>query len=412
MAQALQARYGRIMECRLRLVRMGSRITRATDVLIPMVLAGMSLTEIWIERFAQPGFHGARGMQTVGALLMTVSLGWRRHYPVAVLACVTIGAGVEWPWNHTAGQVSLEAWLAILIAYYSVGAHLGTRCGVRVIALGMLPLLAADVFDLIGGDHSATALSGGGVYVILVLSWAVGNAFRRRGVRELELETRAERLERERGQNMRIAVAEERARIARELHDVVAHSVSVMVVQMGAAREIMSSEPHTARDTLRSGEATGRQALGELRRMLGILRAGDERGALDPQPRLAHVDGLVEQARGAGLPVALVIDGAARPLPAGIDLAGYRIVQEALTNVRKHAGAAHADVRIHYGEHELALDVCDDGRGPVRSSNGAGHGLVGMRERVALYGGALETGPGTHGGFGVHARLPLIESRP
>jgi signal transduction histidine kinase len=148
-----------------------------------------------------------------------------------------------------------------------------------------------------------------------------------------------------------------------------------------------------------------------MRRMLGILRAGEERGALDPQPRLAHVDGLVGQARAAGLPVALTIDGDARPLPPGIDLAAYRIVQEALTNVRKHAGPAHADVRIHYGDHERALDVCDDGRGPSRSSNGVGHGLVGMRERVALYGGALHTGPGTGGGFGVHARLPLTESR-
>jgi signal transduction histidine kinase len=411
MALARAARYGRIVERRrLRLTDVGSRITRAGDVLIPVVLAAMSLTEIWVERFARPGFDGPRGVQTIGALVMTVSLGWRRRYPVAVLACVTLGAGVEWPWVRASGQVSLEAWFSILIAYYSVGAHVDTRRGTRVIALAMLPLLAADIANAVAGYRSVS--EGGGVYVLLVLSWAVGNAFRRRGARELELEGRAERLEHERAQNMQVAVAEERARIARELHDVVAHSVSVMVVQIGAAREIMSSEPQTARDTLRSAETTGRQALGELRRMLDILRATDERGALDPQPRLAHVDGLVDQARAAGLPVALTIDGAARPLPPGIDLAAYRIVQEALTNVRKHAGPAHADVRVHYGDHELALDVCDDGRGPARSSNGAGHGLVGMRERVALYGGALEAGPGAHGGFGVHARLPLAEARP
>jgi signal transduction histidine kinase len=397
---------------RLRLLRVGSRITRVGDVLIPAVLAAMSLTEIWIERFAAPpGFHGPRGLQTAGALLMTVSLGWRRRYPVAVLACVTIGAAVEWPWERVYDQLSVEAWLAVLLAYYSVGAHVESRRGLCAIGIGMLPLLTLDVVSAIGGQHTAVS-GGGGLYVLLVLCWAVGNSFRRRGFRELELEGRAERLERERAHNMRLAVAEERARIARELHDVVAHSVSVMVVQMGAAREIMSSEPRTARATLRSAETTGRQALGELRRMLGILRATDERGALDPQPRLAHVDGLVEQARAAGLPVALTVDGATRPLPPGIDLAAYRIVQEALTNVRKHAGPAHADVRVHYGDHELALDVCDDGRGPSRSSNGAGHGLVGMRERVALYGGALEAGPGAHGGFGVHARLPLAEARP
>src|SRR4051794_3456686 len=344
MAVARVARYGRRVEPgRLRL-RMGSRVTRIGDVLIPAVVAAMSLTEIWIERFAQPGFHGPRGVQTAAALLIAVSLGWRRRYPVAVLACVTIGAGVEWPWDRASGQGSLEAFLAIVIAYYSVGAHVKLRRGVRAIAIAMLPLVIADVANAVAGDPSVS--SGGGVYVLLVLCWAVGNAFQRRGVRELELETRADRLEREREQNMRVAVAEERARIARELHDVVAHSVSVMVVQMGAAREIMRFEPHTARATLRSAEDTGRQALGELRRMLGILRAGDERGALDPQPRLAHIDGLVEQARAAGLPVALTIDGAARPLPPGIDLVGYRVVQEALTNVRKHAGPARADVRI------------------------------------------------------------------
>jgi len=167
----------------------------------------------------------------------------------------------------------LEAWLAILVAYYSVGAHVDTRRGVRVIAVAMLPLLTADVTNAIGGDHSAIAVSsGGGVYALLVLTWATGNAFRRRGFRELELEDRAERLERERAQNMQAAVEQERARIARELHDVVAHSVSVMVVQMGAAREIMSSEPHTARATLRSADATGRQALDSGSATIGARR--------------------------------------------------------------------------------------------------------------------------------------------
>jgi signal transduction histidine kinase len=408
MASPSAGRYGRIME-RRRLGRMGggSRITRASDLLIPGVLAGMSLTEIWIQRFADPGFAGPRALQMIGALVMTVSLGWRRRFPVAVLACVTIGVLVEWPWQRASGQVSLEAWISLLFAYYSVGAHLEPRQGLRAIGIAMLPLLAADLANALAGHR---LLSGdGGVYVVLVLCWAVGNAFRRRGARELELEGRAERLEREREQNSRIAVAEERSRIARELHDVVAHSISVMVVQMGAAREIMDCEPQTARDTLRSGEAAGRDALSEMRRMLGILRMSDERGALDPQPGLAQVEGLVQRVREAGLPVQLTVEGCCRPLPPGIDLAAYRIVQEALTNVRKHAGAASADVRIHYGEHHLDVDVCDDGRGPAAPSNGAGHGLVGMRERVALYGGALRTGPEPHGGFGIHARLRVRE---
>jgi signal transduction histidine kinase len=183
-----------------------------------------------------------------------------------------------------------------------------------------------------------------------------------------------------------------------------------MVVQMGAAREIMSSEPHTARDTLRSAEATGRQALGELRRMLGILRAGDERGALDPQPRLAHVDGLVEQARAAGLPVALTIDGTARPLPPGIDLAGYRIVQEALTNALKHAGPARARVTLRYSPADLEVEIIDDGQGNGKGP-GTGHGLAGIRERVAVYGGEFETGQRPEGGYALRARLPLDASR-
>src|SRR3954454_6157672 len=201
--------YGRAMKRWERLARLGTQIA---DVAIPGTLALLALNDIWGAPLTSPLFHGPRGVQTAGALLMTVALGWRRRYPVAVLACVTIGAVIEWQWNRIAGQVSLEAWLSILVAYYSVGAHVGTRRGVRVIAVGMLPLLTADVANAIGGHHSATAISsGGGVYAALVLTWAVGNAFRRRGVRELELESRAERLEREREQSTRIAAAEERA---------------------------------------------------------------------------------------------------------------------------------------------------------------------------------------------------------
>jgi signal transduction histidine kinase len=340
---------------------------------------------------------------------MTVSLGWRRRFPVAVLVCVTTGVLVEWPWQRASGQVSLEAWISLLVAYYSVGAHIEPRRGVRAIAIAMLPLLAADVANTVAGYR--TLSNDGGVYVFLVLCWAVGNAFRRRGARELELEGRAERLEREREQNSRIAVAEERSRIARELHDVVAHSVSVMVVQMGAAREIMDCEPQTARDTLRSGEAAGREALSEMRRMLGILRVSDERGALDPQPSLAQVEGLVQRVREAGLPVQLTVEGCRRALPPGIDLAAYRIVQEALTNVRKHAGtAATAVVRIAYEPQALVIEVSDDGRGAVTSlaRSGAGHGLIGMRERVDIYGGELTSAPRRGGGFTVRAVLPVV----
>jgi signal transduction histidine kinase len=205
-------------------------------------------------------------------------------------------------------------------------------------------------------------------------------------------------------------VSEERSRIARELHDVIAHAVSVMVVQAGAARRVAVARPEQARDAMTSIESTGRQALGEMRRLVGVLRDNDEPTTLDPQPRLLDVPALVEQAREAGLQVRLEVEGEPRPLPAGVDLSAYRIVQEALTNVRKHAGPASVEVAVRYGPHALHIEVCDDGRGaPVEAvSNGhRGQGLIGMRERVALYGGRLDVGPRPQGGFRVLADLPL-----
>jgi signal transduction histidine kinase len=235
----------------------------------------------------------------------------------------------------------------------------------------------------------------------------LGNAFQRHGSRERALEAHAAALEREREEKVRIAAAEERARIARELHDVVAHSVSVMVVQVGAARGILDTEPETARDSLLSAERSGRQALAEMRRMLGILRQRADGDGLAPQPGLARVDGLLERARAAGLEVELRTEGDPRPLPPGLDLAAYRIVQEGLTNAVKHAGPASARVVVRYGPDRLDIEVRDDGRGPVERSGDPGHGVVGMRERVALYGGTLDIGAAEGGGFAVRACLPL-----
>src|SRR5919197_204447 len=246
------------------LVRFGARLARVGDVLIPAVLAGMALYEIWVATFASPGFRGPRLIQTAGALLMIVSLGWRRPHPVAALACALAGAAVEWPWLRSSGQLSLEAFLVVLLVFYSVGAHAEPRRGLPALALTLVVIVAA----------------------------------------------------------------EERARIARELHDVVAHSVSLIVVQVGAARGILDSEPDTARDTLRSAEQTGRQALAELRRMLGILREPEDGRGLAPQPGLEHIDALLDQTRRSGLLVELRTEGHPHPLAPGVDLAAYRIVQE------------------------------------------------------------------------------------
>jgi signal transduction histidine kinase len=204
------------------------------------------------------------------------------------------------------------------------------------------------------------------------------------------------------------AVAQERARLARELHDVVAHSVSVMVVQAGAAEQVLAGDPERARAPLQSIQATGRQTVVELRRLLGILREGDHELATAPQPSLAQLDGLLEDARNAGVAVSATVEGTPRPLPPSIDLSAYRIVQEGLTNVIKHAGQATAQVRVCYLDHVLELQVTDDGPGSPDEES-SGHGLLGVRERVALFGGSFQAGNRAEGGFGLRALLPLDE---
>jgi signal transduction histidine kinase len=241
---------------------------------------------------------------------------------------------------------------------------------------------------------------------VFAIAWLVGRDLRRRRQRVAELEDRAEQLEREREEQAQLAVAEERGRIARELHDVIAHAVSVIVVQAQAGPHLVEN-PRRAIGVFHAIESSGRDALEELRRLLGILRSADEQLAIGPQPGLGSLQSLIEQVRASGLPVELRIEGEPVHLPAGIDLSAYRIVQEALTNVVKHTEDAAAEVVIRYGEHALELDVVDDGHGRATSTNGSGHGLIGMRERVALYGGTLEAGTRNGGGYAVCARLPL-----
>jgi signal transduction histidine kinase len=233
-------------------------------------------------------------------------------------------------------------------------------------------------------------------------------AVRDRQLRAEALAARAEALEREQELRAHEAVAEERARIARELHDLVAHNVSLMVVQAGAERHALPEDQAATREVLGSIEQAGRQALVEARRLLGMLRRKDDREELEPQPSIDQIDALVERVERAGLPVALQVEGEQAPLPAGVDLCAYRVVQEALTNALKHAGPARAEVVLRFGARALDIEVRDDGLGAaVPNGDGAGHGLIGMRERVALYGGQLDAGPRRCGGFEIRARLPL-----
>lgn len=217
-------------------------------------------------------------------------------------------------------------------------------------------------------------------------------------------------LERDRERATRDAVTAERARIARELHDVVAHAVSVIVVQAGAARTILDRDPERARQALVQIEDTGRAGLAELRRLLGVLEAEGEEAVRTPQPGLDRLDELLETVRATGLPVEATVEGAPRPLSPGVDLAVYRLVQEALTNAMKHAGDAHAHVRLRYREHALDVEVADDGRGPVSDGGPSGRGLIGMRERVAMFGGTLDAGERAGGGFVVRAHIPMEAS--
>jgi signal transduction histidine kinase len=243
-------------------------------------------------------------------------------------------------------------------------------------------------------------------FVVFSISWTVGFGLSHKFREGEEAKERALRAERAREEEARAAVAEERARIARELHDVVGHAVSVMTVQAAGVRRLLRPDQEREREALIVVEQTGREALAEMRRLVGVLRHPEEAPALAPQPSLGSIDKLVEQAREAGLPVELQVEGDPVELPAGVDLTAYRLIQEGLTNAIKHASAKHAEVLVRYDNSHVELTVSDDGTGDGGGEKG-GHGLMGMRERVAVYGGELEAGPRPQGGFALKARLPI-----
>jgi signal transduction histidine kinase len=250
-----------------------------------------------------------------------------------------------------------------------------------------------------GGDFGWDAIT-------FTIAWIVGFALGGKFREVDEAKELAARAEQEREERARLAVSDERARIARELHDVVGHSVSVMTVQASAVRRLLEPDQEKEREALLVVEQTGREALAEMRRMVGVLRRPEEAPALAPQPSLEHLDKLVAQAREAGLPVELQIEGTPEQLPAGVDLTAYRLVQEGLTNALKHARAEHAVVLVRYSDGHVELTVSDDGPGGGDGDKG-GHGLVGMRERVSVYGGELEAGPRPEGGYQLRAKLPI-----
>ena len=267
---------------------------------------------------------------------------------------------------------------------------------------------AVPHFDWVSFTFTLVLIGG-----LVGLFWVMGDSMRYRREYYVRLEDRAERLERERDAQAQIAAAAERARIARELHDVVAHNVSVMVVQADGATYALDSDPEAARKALMAISQTGRTALVEMRRMLGVLRSTDDAGNYAPQPGIEQLGDLLEQVRAAGLPVTLTVEGVPREMPTGLALAVYRIVQESLTNTRKHGGPnVKAAVSLLYTDDDLVLRIVDNGHGTAAAGDGLGHGLVGMRERVAVFGGSLRAGEHVSGGYAVEAVLPFPESDP
>jgi signal transduction histidine kinase len=378
------------------------------DALLAWSLGALSLFEL-IRTGPTPVPLVAIAFLVVQSAALTV----RRRWPMAVYAIVGTGT-ILYSWL---GFTSNVAGLGVLIAVYTVAAHLPLADaliagGVYVVGM-FLSLLGISqtvgtTLDRFLGEFIFNLLA-------LALAWTVGVTIRTRRAYVASLEARAALLEREREDNARLAVALERSRIARELHDVVAHSVSVVVVQATAAERLVEMDPAGAREAMHAVASVGRDALAEMRRLLDVLREDDLASGRVPQPGIEELRALARRMEDAGLPVELSVQGEERPLPASAALSVYRIVQEALTNTLRHAGPARARVMLRYLPDALEVRVSDNGAGTTRtagsaSPDGGGHGLIGMRERVALFGGVLEAGPRPEGGYAVLARIPTIEA--
>jgi signal transduction histidine kinase len=356
------------------------------DWAVAALLAVGGQLEVWLGN----GAHGERLVIAVSGTILAAAVAVRRRLPAAAgITAITVANVVALAWRPPSLVTYGVAWMC---AVYALTVWTGSRPFAVGVAAFALPTLVARAVGV--------GPSGGVEFVVIAL---VVMLLVRQGIRGRD--RRAEMAERERELAAREAVVEERARIARELHDVIAHNVSMMVVQAGAERRVLDGGSGSTREVLQTIEQIGRAALTEMRRLVGMLRSDGE-DPLAPQPGLDAVATLVGQVCEAGLPVELTVEGERRDLPAGIELSAYRIVQEALTNALKHAGDAHAQVSIRYGADSLELEILDDGRGGAAASNG-GHGLVGMRERVALYGGRFDASRRPGGGFAVRAKLPI-----
>lgn len=371
----------------------------SADVAMAVALTTFALLDLWVLELSDE-LSADRLAATPFAIVVPAALAWRRRWPV-VAACGAAGA-VAIQGLLVAPTTSVAQIPTLLVLAFSLGAHES----VGRAALGLFACVAAILSIAIGAADSA-----GGIVSIpffLGVPWLAGLAVRAARGYAVRLERLTEQLERERERSSRDAIAQERARIARELHDVVAHGVGVMGVQAAGARRIVERDPERARAALASIESTGRAALVELERMLELMRTSDDAVPSGAAPTLAELPELAERFRAAGLNLELVCEGSAPSVPPALELAAFRIVQEALTNAVKHAPGAPVRAAVRLGPGAIELEVLNGGNGgPSSPAAAGGHGLIGMRERVALFRGVLETGPQPEGGFRVHARIPV-----
>jgi signal transduction histidine kinase len=381
------------------------RVQGAGDVVLAVLLAFSSVAPVLD---GDPSWGKPQALGVALALLSTVPVAWRARRPLTAFAIV-LGANAACIYAAAPHQAAFQPFVALVLTGYSVGSRAEGRRALWAPPVLLVASVPAFVAARLHGQDSGNIIPS---LVWLVAAWATGRTVRSWRHKNAALEQANRELTEQRELQAQAAVAVERGRIARELHDVVAHNVSMMVVQAGAAARVVRDQQPDVRNALEVIAATGRETVDEMRTLLGVLRStdgqgsGDGQAALKPQPGLADLEQLVSGVREAGLPVTLRIEGAARPLPPALDLSAFRIVQEALTNALKHAGPARAEVTVRYEDGLVSLEITDSGRGP-HGSPGAGHGLVGMRERAAMFGGKLEATRRDGGGFIVRARLPV-----
>jgi signal transduction histidine kinase len=382
---------------RRRLQGLSERDWRTFDRLLVVALVALSSVDL----ATNDELEGPLALNIALMTAISLSFWWRRSRPLVAVLATLSGLTVMAIWL-TQPPNMLTAVLILVILAYAAGRHLAGRISVVALGIGFCVMVTlAIIFDPDDIFFPVT--------FFWIIPWVVGRTIRNQTMLARELAEKAERARHARDEEERRAIAIERSRIARELHDVLAHNLSVMVVQASAAQRIVERNPEKAIEVAAVIERTGREALAEIRHLFGAVRRGEGEDLSGP-PSITRLDGLARRARAAGLGVELRVVGDPVALPAGIDLTAYRIVQEALTNALKHAGSARASVTVSYEPNEVVLSIEDDGEGPREGFElgelGGGHGLVGMRERAALYGGLVQAGRRRGGGFAVHARLP------